>query len=147
MVGLPVENGDFHSYVSLPEGTGILSVDLKQQRVQKCFDKNKTTNSNGNGNQFHSNLNCHCQSSSDMLFFPAIIDKHNREPCHCHSVKTKWQHTPPKTIVKINKQLNITPRKIIYIYILGKFIWVTIPIWLWVKIEYPNNWMVNPRLD
>ena len=78
MVGLPVENGDFHSYVSLPEGTGILSVDLKQQRVQKCFDKNKTTNSNGNGNQFHSNLNCHCQSSSDRFFFPAIIDEQNR---------------------------------------------------------------------
>ena len=83
---LPIQMVIFHSYVSLPEGTGILSVDLKQQRVQKCFDKNKTTNSNGNGNQFHSNLNCHCQSSSDMFFFPAIIDKQNREPCHCHSV-------------------------------------------------------------
>ena len=37
MVGLPVENGDFHSYVSLPEGTGILSVDLKQQRGPEMF--------------------------------------------------------------------------------------------------------------
>jgi len=22
-----------------------------------------------------------------------------------------------------------------------------VPIWVWVKIRYPNNWMVNTKLD
>ena len=25
--------------------------------------------------------------------------------------------------------------------------WIMIGIWVWVKIRYPNNWMVNTKLD